>query len=145
MEDKTNIATLNVKSLPISPKMSVEICNVIRNKHLPKVRRMLQDVISMKRAIPVRRYGDNLGHKPGMGAGRYPINASKVFLKLIRSVEANAENKGLNVNNLFIVHAKADRGETRWRNSRMGRVKMKNTNVELKVEEKTIEEKKKKK
>ncbi|MBI2148108.1 50S ribosomal protein L22 [Candidatus Woesearchaeota archaeon] len=139
MNNKINTAVVNGKSLPISTKMSIEICRLIRNKELSKARRMLNDVVSMKRAIPITRFNADLGHKPGMASGRYPINASKMFLKLFDSVEANAENKGLNVNNLFVTHAKADKGEARWHYGRKGKAKMKNTHVEITVEEKSTE------
>lgn len=134
-ETNINVASLNAKDLQISTKMSIEICSLIRNKNLSKARNMLRDVVDMKRAIPIKRFNADLGHKPGIGIGRYPISASKVFLKLLDSVESNAENKGLNVNNLVITHAKADKAEARSRPGRKGRAKMKNTHVELKVQE----------
>jgi len=142
MNDTKNTASLNVRSLPVSTKISIEICNLIRSRPLVKARRILQDVVDMRRAIPLRRFNADLAHKPGMAAGRYPINASKIFLGLFDSIEANAENKGLDVNNLFFVYAKADKGEARWRYGRQGKTKMKNTHVKLIVEEKTIENKK---
>lgn len=145
MNDKNNTATINVRSLPISTKMTVEICSLVKNKPLFKARRMLQDVVDMKRPIPIKRFNADLCHKPGMAAGRYPVSASSTFLKLLDSVEANAENKGLNVNNLVIVQAKADRGEARWRYGRKGKAKMKNTHVQLIVEEKNLETKEAKK
>ena len=112
------------------------ICDEIRNKDLKKARRILQDVVSMRRPLNFKKFNADLCHKPGMAAGKYPIAASKTFLNLIDSVEANASNKGLNVNNLFITFAKADRAATRWRFGRNGRVAMKNTHVKIKVEEK---------
>ncbi len=145
MIETTNIASLNAKSVPISTKMSIEICNLIRYRPLSRSRRLLQDVVDMKRAISIRRFNADLGHKPGMGPGRFPIIASKTFLKLFDSVEANAENKGLNVNNLVITFAKADKGEARWRSGRKGRTKMKNTHIQLVVEERSAETKEAKK
>ena len=145
MEDKKNIATLNGKSLQISTKMSVEICNLIRGRSIPYATRLMQDVVDMRRPIPIKRFNADLAHKPGMASGRYPVNAAKVFLKLLNSVEANAENKGLNVNSLIISFAKADKGEARWRYGRKGETKMKNTHVQLCVEEKATEVKEVKK
>ncbi|HLC58554.1 MAG TPA: 50S ribosomal protein L22 [Candidatus Nanoarchaeia archaeon] len=136
MTDKNNIAIMRGSGLPISTKLSVEICNAIRNKPLKRVKAILTDVVDLKRAIPVRRYHWNRGHKAGgLGSARYPVKASAIFLKLCHTLEANAENKGLNVNNLVLVHAKADRAETKWHYSRKGRMKTKNTNVELMAEE----------
>ncbi len=142
MADTNNTAVLHGRSLPVSTKISVEICNLIRHKPLSKAKRMMQDVLDMKRPLQLRRYNADLGHKPGLGAARYPIKASEMFLKLLNSVEANAESKGLNVNNLVIIHAKADKGEARWRYGRQGKTKMKNSHIQLKVEEKSTEDKK---
>ena len=143
MTDKTNTAVLNAKALPVSTKFSIEICNLIRNKPLSRARRLLQDAVDMKRPLQLRRHNADLGHKPGLGPARYPIKASEMFLKLLSSVESNAEDKGLNVNNLIIIHAKADKADARWRFGRKGRTKMKNTHVELKVEERNLREIKK--
>lgn len=136
MIDKTNFAEVNGKSLPISKKVSVEICDFIRNKNLHKVKLQLQEIVEMKRALPIRKFTTDVGsHKPGMGPGRYPIKASKTFLELLNSVEANAGNKGLDVNNLFVSFARADKAERRWHSGRKGRVKFKSTHVKLMVEE----------
>src|SRR3989338_3258115 len=96
MTEKNNIATVNAKSLGISTKISVEMCNAIRNQPIAKARRLLQDIIDMKRPLKLTRFVGDRGHKPGkLAAGRYPIDLSIIFLKLMRSLEANAETKGL--------------------------------------------------
>ncbi len=136
MTEKNNFAEVYGKSLAISSKYSIIVCDHIRNKNLASARRILEDVVNMKRALVFSRYNMNLCHKPGLAAARYPVNTSKVFLKLLDSVESNASNKGLNVNNLIISYAKADRAETRPRSGRKGRVNMKSTHVKIRVEEK---------
>src|SRR3989338_10492066 len=122
METKNmNIATVNARSLPISTKMSVEVCNFIRNKDLNIKKIMLKDIVLMKKALPVKRYNHDLSHKPGMAAGRYPIKATTQFIKLLNSLEKNAENKGLNTKNLIITFAKSNKAERRWKSTRKGR------------------------
>ncbi len=142
---KDNTAVLHGKSLPISTKMSVEICNAIRGKPLARAKSILIDAIEMKRAIPIRRFTWNRCHHKGVGPGRYLPTASKMFLKLCESIEANAENKGLNVNNLVIVQAKANKAEARWHSGRKGRAKMKSTHIDLIVQEKVSEKREVKK
>lgn len=139
MVDKTNIAEVYGRSLPISTKFSVEICNAIRYKELSKAKKILDDIISMRRALPIRRYNRDMSHKKMVGPGRYPIKSSVMFLRLLDSVEANASNKGLDVNNLIINFAKADRAERKWRGGRKGRVSAKNTHVRIIVEERKAE------
>lgn len=136
METKNNFAEVYGRSLPISTRFSVEICDSIRNKNLGKAKRILDDVINMKRPLVFKRFHMDLGHKPGFPAARYPVKASKVFLNLLDSLESNAESKGLDVNNLVISFAKADKAERRLRPGRKGRVEMKSTHVKLRVEEK---------
>lgn len=135
MVEKVNVAEVYGRSLPISTKMSVEICNFIRSKELSNAKKILQDVVSMERALPIKKFNMDTPHKPGIAAGRYPIEASKIFLKLLDSVEANASNKGLDVNGLVISFIKADRAERRWRSGRKGRTTMKSTHVKIIVEE----------
>src|SRR3989344_7119132 len=127
MENKINMAIVNARSLSISTKISVEICNYIRHKNLKKVRIDLNKILEHKIALPVKRFNMDLGHKPGISSGSYPQNATKQFISLLDSLEKNAENKGLNTTNLFISLAKADMGERKWRSGRKGRVKAKNT------------------
>ena len=123
-------------ALPISFKQSVEICNFIENKNVNDAKKLLQNVSEKKIAIPFKRYIFDLGHKKKIGPGRYPEKASKEFIKLIESVEANAQFKGLNTSNLIIAHVSAHKAGKAWHYGRKTRRRMKRTNVEIVVEEK---------
>ena len=135
MENK-NYATVKGRSLNVSTKFSIEICNRIRGMKLISARRFLEDVIKQNVALPMTRHNWDLGHKPGkVGPGRYPVKASQMFIRLLNSLEANATNKGMSVNNLYLEFAKSDKGEVKWRAGRKGRMKMKNTHIELRAGE----------
>ncbi|MEK6948472.1 MAG: 50S ribosomal protein L22 [Nanoarchaeota archaeon] len=135
METK-NYAVVRGRSLNVSTKFSIEICNKIRGMKLGSARRFLEDVIKQNVALPVRRHNFDLGHKPGkIGPGRYPVKSSQMFIRLLNSLEANASNKGMSVNNLYVEFAKSDKGEVKWRAGRKGRQKMKNTHIELRAGE----------
>ena len=130
--------------LPISFKQSVEICRFIREKEIAMAKKLLQDVADKKTAVPFRRYDHDLSHKKKVGPARYPEKASKEFIKLIESVEANAQFKGLNTSNLTITHVSAHKSGKALHFGRKSRRRMKRTNVEIIVEEriKKIEDKK---
>ncbi len=130
-----HFASLFVRNLPISTKQCVEICGFLRNKRLDKAKRMLDDVINKKRAVPFKRYNRDMGHKPGMAAGRFPVKASKEILRLLNSVEANADNKGLDVNNLVLFDIHASQGMNQWHYGRKRRIRMKRTHIIIKVKE----------
>ena len=89
-------------NLTISTKSSIEISNFIRYKNTSFAKSYLEEVVALKKAIPFKRFNRDMGHKPGMAAGRFPKNAAAEFLKLIKSVESNAQMKGLDLTNLKI-------------------------------------------
>lgn len=132
-----DIAKLNAKDLRISTKQSVEICDFIRLKNLKAAKYILERVLQKKMAIPFKRYNRDIGHKHGIASGSYPMNASTEILKLLHGVEANAENIGLNKNELYISKIMANKGGTQWHFGRKRRRQMKRTNIYIEVAEKT--------
>lgn len=51
---------------------------------------MSNEVINQKKAVPYKRFNKDVGHKKGIGPGRYPIKASGVILSLVKLAESNA-------------------------------------------------------
>jgi large subunit ribosomal protein L22 len=109
-----NIARGKANELPISPKHSIEIAGHIRHKQINDAIAYLTDVIALKKAIPFRRFNRNVAHKRGLpgtwDAGRYPVKASKAYVRLLESVKKNAEYLGLDAEKLEIIHVTANRG-----------------------------------
>tara|TARA_Y100000310_G_C20648270_1_gene797899 strand:- start:682 stop:1278 length:597 start_codon:yes stop_codon:yes gene_type:complete len=127
--------------LAISQKQGIEICNMIRDKEVSKVKGMLKEVIEKKRVVPFKRFNKDMGHKKKIGPGRYPIKSSTAILKLIESAEANAQFKGLNTSNLIIRHICTNQAGKSMHFGRKTRRKMKRTNVEVVLEEQKSAEK----
>jgi large subunit ribosomal protein L22 len=108
--DRTAIAS--GRDLRISPKASREICRYIKGMRLDKAKEALQEVVELKRPIPYRRHKKKVAHRKGVegfDAGRFPQKAAVAVLKLLDSVEANAEFKGLYTDRLKIIHIAAHR------------------------------------
>ena len=122
--------------LPISRKDSIEICNFIRGKKIAKVKEELKDVIDIKKAVPIKRFNKDRGHKKKIGPGKYPKKAAQEILRLLENVEANAQFKGLNTADLIVYHISANQGATQWHYGRQRRRKMKRTNLVIVVKEK---------
>lgn len=100
--DKRRMARACKRWVRISHKAASEIARSIVGMKVEKAKRFLQDVIDMRRAVPYKRYNSDVAHKSSIGAGRYPVNAAKEILDLIKSAEKNAENLGLDVSRLHI-------------------------------------------
>ncbi len=109
--DKTALAS--GRDLRIKPKTAREICNHIKGMKLVEAKTFLEDVIDKKQAVPYYRYRGKTPHRKqlsGHDAGRFPEKAAGEILKILDSVEANAEFKGLYADRLRIVHMAAHRG-----------------------------------
>lgn len=122
--------------LSISTKFAIEICSMLKKKSVADAKMMLEEVKEMKRAVPIRRFCNGVGHRKGkMGPGQFPIKASTAILKVIESAETNAQQKGLNTASLKIVHICAQRAARPMRFGRKGGVKTKRSHIEVVVQE----------
>ncbi|MFA4861993.1 50S ribosomal protein L22 [Methanoregula sp.] len=108
------VAKAKANELNVSPKHSIEIATFIRHQRVNDAIAYLNEVVKLKKAIPFRRFNRNVAHKRGLpgnwDAGRYPVKASKEYLRILESVKKNAEYIGLDAENLEIIHASANRG-----------------------------------
>lgn len=111
--NEAKTARAMAKSLKISPKHCVEICNAIRGMDVSKAKAYLEDVIDMKKSVPFKRHNKKVGHRKGQNgwpSGRYPVKAAAEVLKVLNNAEANAEYKGLDTEKLVIEHISSHRG-----------------------------------
>lgn len=130
--------------LGISTKQSIEICNHIRGRDIIVAKKILNDAIALKKAIPFRRFTNGIGHRKGdIASGSYAPTACKSILKIIESAESNAQYKGINTSNLVLSHISAQKGTSRYRYGRKSRQKMKSTHIEVVLEEQAKEVKQK--
>ncbi|MBN1645057.1 50S ribosomal protein L22 [Candidatus Woesearchaeota archaeon] len=143
-EVKENCAKAVGVSLPISLKQSIMVCASIRGKPVDMVKEYLANVAKKKKAVPFTRFNRDMGHRRGMAAGRFPVNAAKNILSILESAESNAQFKGLSTGNLIITHASAQKGPSTWRFGRHRRRKAKRTHVEIILAETRSEPKPKK-
>lgn len=110
--DERECAKAYGKELHISPKDSMEICKEIKGKRLVEAQQYLKAVTRKEESIPYSRHNKKRAHRKGEGqsSGGYPVKAAEGILDVLENVEANAEYKGLAVENLRIIHASAKRG-----------------------------------
>jgi large subunit ribosomal protein L22 len=108
--DPEKTAKASGRELRVSHKHAREVCRTIKGMKLANAKQYLRDVMDKKKAVPFTRYKKKAGHRHGLvkaSAGRYPIKAAKKILILVEGAEANAENKGLDVDRLRLIHAAA--------------------------------------
>ncbi|MBN1244855.1 50S ribosomal protein L22 [Candidatus Bathyarchaeota archaeon] len=146
--DPEKTAKASGREIRVSHKAAREVCRTVKGMMLSNAKTYLRDVIDKKKAVPFRRYKKKLGHRGGLdktSAGRYPVKTSQKILLVIEAAEANAENKGLDVDRLRVFHAAAYPGIKikRYTPRAHGRASPKyetTTHIEIVLEEKPGQE-----
>jgi len=136
---KKTEAVVNGHNLPLSAKYSAAICRFIKNRKINEAISELEDVLKKKKAIPMR---GEIAHKRGkrMMSGKYPKKATEHFIKLLKSLQANA-----NYNELeepVIKEAVANIGERPF--GKFGRWRRKRSHIKIVAREKQKSNKKNK-
>jgi large subunit ribosomal protein L22 len=90
------IARAKFDDARVSFKQSMIICKEIKGKKLERAKKILQDLIEQKTSLD----------------GKYYTSTVEKFLEIVKNAEANAKQKGLNIEKTFIKTARADAGKT---------------------------------
>lgn len=90
--------------LHCSRKDSMNLAYAIKGMKTADAKKYLQDVIDMKRSLPMIFHKRKIAHKKGIGPGRYPEKAARYMLKTLENAENNAEYKGFDSENMKITH-----------------------------------------
>jgi large subunit ribosomal protein L22 len=123
----TKTAKAVTTNAPVSLKYSTELANLIKGKYVNKVLELLERVENEEEHLPLRKYNKKVAHrkgeaKNGVKAGRYPKKVVKAWSELIESAKNNADFKGLDTENLVIIHAFASKGISRYSYQAKGRI-----------------------
>jgi len=137
---KKTEAVVNSNNLPISTKHSIAVCKFIKGKKIERAIEDLEKVANKKKPVPMK---GEIPHRKGKGisSGRYPKKAAEHFIKLLKSLSANANLH--EIENPFIANAVANLGARPY--GRFGRIKRKRTHIQIiakKLNQKKIEVKK---
>jgi ribosomal protein L22 len=130
IQAKKDEASVNGISLPISTKDSVAICKFVKHKSIEKALADLELVSKLKKAIPMK---GEIPHRKGKGimAGRYMTKPVGYFIRLLKSLQANANVAG--IENAVIVEAIPNRASRPYGK---GGKQRKRTHIHLKVVDK---------
>ncbi len=90
--EKKDRAFVRGKDLAMSAKHAAAVCDFIRGKSIEDAVNLLEQVIRKEKAVPMK---GEYAHKKGC-QGKYPVNVSKIFIRLLKNLNANANVNGLN-------------------------------------------------
>ena len=128
---KKNEAIVRGLNLPISSKQSFAISKFIKYKEIGQAIRELEEILLHKKALPMK---GEIPHRRGKGmmSGRYPKNAITAFIKLLKSLTANANVN--EISNPVIFEAYGNFASRPY--GKFGRIRKKRSNVVIIAREK---------
>jgi len=134
---KKTEAKVNATSAPISTRHSVDLCKFIKMKDIEKAIKELEEVVSKRMALPMK---GEFAHRKGKGmmSGKYPQNSTKYFIKLLKSLQSNANAN--EIKEPVIVEAVANLAPRP--RGRFGRYQRKRTHITIVAKNKQKEKKK---
>ncbi len=139
---KDNFVLAQMHEINASYKDMGAVCDAVRYLKANDALVVVDKLISMERAIPFRRHNKRMGsrHELGGKKGAYPIKAAKQVRKVIVNAIANANNKGFDGEEMYIIHACANKthierrqpsqGSLGWGRGMYGRSSMVHSDLE---------------
>jgi large subunit ribosomal protein L22 len=115
-------ASSKLSGARISLKHSLVLCKELKGKKIDRARKFLEDLLARKINLD----------------GKFYTKAASKFLEMLKTVEANARQKNLNPERLFIKKIKADKGLRFYRPRslwHLRRQRAKAVNLMIEVEE----------
>ena len=119
------------RNLHASMKQCKYICKFIKKKSIDEAIAYLENVAKKKKLIPFKGEIPHR-HAEGIMSGRYPVNASKLMINILKGLKGNVLANQMDLDKAKITFASAS-----WasRPSKRGGGRFKRTNVILKAKE----------
>ncbi|OIO24522.1 50S ribosomal protein L22 [Candidatus Micrarchaeota archaeon CG1_02_55_22] len=91
-----------------SYKDLTQVLRAIRGKSVKDAKKILDEAITLKRAIRFSKFNKGMGHRSELGGkkGKYPAKECRIALHMLNNAFANAQSKGLD-ENAVVLHAAA--------------------------------------
>ena len=140
--DRQDVVFAKLYDVNVSYKSLNAVCNAIRYRNVSDAMKVLDQVIAMEMPILYKRYSKKIGARSELGGrkGRYPQKAAKEVKKVLENAVANAGNKGLSGESMFVVHASSNktvivrrnpsRGSLAWGRGMYGRSSINHSDIE---------------
>jgi ribosomal protein uL22 len=109
--EKGKVIFAGAKDINASFKDLGAICDYVRYKNATKAVEALDRVIEASAPVPYRTNNKGMGsrHELGGRKGRYPRKCAMIVKKVLSMAISNAKSKGIDADNLFVVHAAANK------------------------------------
>ncbi|MEM4072143.1 MAG: 50S ribosomal protein L22 [Candidatus Micrarchaeaceae archaeon] len=119
---KVDIIAAQKYDINASYKHLAAVCDAIRYLKASNAMSLLDSLIAMEKPIPFRRHNKGMGSRHELGGmkGAWPVRAARHVRLVLLNAIANANSKGFDGNEMYIVHAAANKTRIERRNPSKG-------------------------
>ncbi len=131
-----NTAKAKKRRETVSPKKTIETCRAVKEMKAKKAIEYLEKVIKKEEYIPYKRYNKKTPHRKKGTPGGYPKKSAEKVKETIQNALNNAENQGLETENMKIVHSAAKKSGSVRKPRRNQRARSTNlTDIEIVIKQ----------
>jgi large subunit ribosomal protein L22 len=139
---KAPFAFAHGKDINASYKDLGAVCDAIRYLRTGPAIALLDEVIGKRKPVPYRRHNKYMGSRYELGGakGAYPLKAAREVKTILVNAMANSVSKGMDADELYVVHAMATKthierrqppkGSLSWGRGRYGRSSPTHSDIE---------------
>lgn len=98
------------RELRTSWKNAINVARAIQGMKVREAEKYLEAVVALKRPVPFRVRNRKVAHKRGIGPGRFAKKSAQATLTVLKNAINNAEYRGLDPDEMRIIHASAYKG-----------------------------------
>lgn len=105
--DPETTARAMLRDRQISLKRSKALARQLRGKTVADAEEYLASVAAKEQSVPFKQHNTGASHRSdidGWDAGRYPVQASRNFMKLLTNAKNNAAEQGFDADAMVIDH-----------------------------------------
>lgn len=112
--DESKVAKASIRNAKVSYKNTHETGSTMRGRYVLSAIKYLNDVLQHKQCVPMRRYAGGVPRTAqakafGAQQGRWPTKSITFVKDLLQNLKSIAQDKGLDLNKLQIVHFQVNR------------------------------------
>ncbi|MBU1197348.1 50S ribosomal protein L22 [Candidatus Micrarchaeota archaeon] len=102
--DDRETARAQAFDLDASYKDMSQVLRAMKGLSIKEARKVLDDIVSKKQPIAYKKFNKHMSHRSQLGGkkGRFPRKEAIIVLRLLKNAEANANYRGLNVDEMIV-------------------------------------------
>mmetsp|Transcript_712 Transcript_712/g.2377 ORF Transcript_712/g.2377 Transcript_712/m.2377 type:complete len:171 (-) Transcript_712:83-595(-) len=112
-DQSIKVAKARNDNVRVHYKNTVETCAAVRGRTVADAKTYIMEVLKHKQCVPFKRFNGGPSRTPqakgsGVSQGRWPRKSLLAVLRVLQNAEANAVQRGMSKDDLYVAHIQAN-------------------------------------